>query len=115
MSRLSKRLPPPMWLWFILLLVAFELIADLLAKQFGVTGKILFGVLAILGYVLANIAWLLSLRSGATLSKGSVIFSALSGVGAVLLGLLVYHEKLNAYQAIGVILGIAAIIFLSLD
>lgn len=112
---LSKRFILPTWLWFLLLLVAFELIADILAKQFGLTGKVIFGVLSILGYVLANLAWLFSLRSGAELSKGSIIFSALSGVGAVLLGLLVYHEKVNLYQLIGVVLGIAAIIFLSID
>jgi multidrug transporter EmrE-like cation transporter len=111
----SKRLALPPWLWFLLLLVAFELIADILAKQFGLTGKIIFGVLSILGYVLANIAWLLSLRSGAELSKGSIIFSALSGVGAVLIGLLVYHERVNMFQLLGVILGIAAIIFLSIE
>lgn len=115
MRWLSKWLALPVWLWFVLLLVAFELIADILAKQFGITGKIIFGVLSILGYVLANLAWLLSLRNGAELSKGSIIFSALSGVGAILIGLLVYHEKVNTYQLIGVILGIAAIIFLSIE
>jgi multidrug transporter EmrE-like cation transporter len=112
---LSKRLTLPTWLWFILLLVGFELVADMLAKQFGLTGKVIFGILAILGYILANLAWLLSLRSGAELSKGSIIFSALSGIGAVLLGLLVYHEKANPLQLIGVVLGIAAIVFLSLE
>lgn len=114
MPWLSKRLLLPVWFWFVLILVAFELIADVFAKQFGLTGKFIFGVLAILGYILANLAWLFSLRNGAALSKGSIIFSAFSGVGAVLLGLLVYHEKINAYQSIGVILGIAAIILLSL-
>lgn len=104
----------PRWLWFVLILVAFELLADVCAKQFGITGKVLFGGLALLGFVLANLAWLLSLRSGAELSKGSILFSALSGVGAVVIGLLVYHEKVNGYQLIGLILGIVAIIFLSL-
>ena len=110
-----KHLPVPSWLWFILLLVAFELIADIFAKQFGLSGKVVFGVLAILGFILANLAWLFSLRSGAELGKGSILFSALSGIGAVLLGLLVYHEKINRYQLIGLILGIAAIIFLSIE
>src|SRR5262245_15743302 len=81
MSWFSKRLIVPAWLWFILVLVAFELLADIFAKQFGTTGKILFGVLSILGYILANLAWLLSLRAGAQLSKGSIIFSAFSGAG----------------------------------
>src|ERR1700742_4100860 len=84
------QLPP--WLWFMLLLVIFELIADIFAKQFGITGKIIFGVLAILGFILANLAWLFSLRNGAELSKGSILFSALSALGAVLLGIFVYHE-----------------------
>lgn len=111
----SKQFLIPSWLWFILALVAFELIADIFAKQFGVSGKVIFGVLSILGYVLANLAWLLSLRSGAELGKGAILFSALSGIGAVLLGIFVYHEKVNSYQMIGVVLGIAAIIFLSIE
>lgn len=115
MSWLSKRLLLSVWLWYVLLLVAFELLADIFAKQFGITGKVIFGVLSILGYVLANLAWLFSLRNGAELSKGSIIFSALSGVGAVLIGLFLYHEKVNGYQLIGLILGIAAIIFLSIE
>jgi multidrug transporter EmrE-like cation transporter len=114
MSWFRKRQFLPAWLWLVLLLVTFELLADIFAKQFGNTGKIVFGVLAILGYVLANLAWLFSLRTGAELSKGSVIFSALSGVGAVLLGLLVYHEKVSGYQLVGLILGCLALIFLSL-
>ncbi|HLX56173.1 MAG TPA: hypothetical protein VKR83_04040 [Ktedonobacteraceae bacterium] len=63
----------------------------------------------------ANIAWLISLRSGGTLSKGSVIFSALSGVIAVFIGLFVYHEKASPYQLIGMALGIAAIVFLTAE
>jgi multidrug transporter EmrE-like cation transporter len=115
MSWLRKWLILPTWFWFILVLVAFELLADLFAKQFGLTGKVLFGVLSILGYVLANLSWLFSLRSGAELSKGAILFSALSGIGAVLLGVLVYHEKVNGYQLAGLVLGIAAIVLLSIE
>jgi multidrug transporter EmrE-like cation transporter len=104
---------PPTWLLFLLLLVGFELIADVLAKQFGVSGKLVFGVLSILGYVVANIAWLISLRTGGELGKGAVLFALLSGVGAVLIGLLVYQERVSPYQFIGVMLGVAAIGFLS--
>lgn len=113
-------LPPkwlflPAWLVYLIILVAFELVADVLAKQFAINGKLIFGVLSILGYVLANIAWLISLRSGGTLSKGSVIFSALNAVVAVVIGLLIYREKVGPYQLIGLALGIAAIMFLSAE
>src|SRR5579883_311441 len=40
---------PPKWAFFILALVAFELIADVLAKQFALSGKWVFAVTAILG------------------------------------------------------------------
>lgn len=106
---------PPRWLYFLLLLVAFELLADVLSKQFAISGKYVFALLAILGFIAANTAWLISLRTGAELSKGAVLFSVLSGIGAVVIGIFVYHEKANPYQLIGLALGIAAIAFLSLD
>jgi multidrug transporter EmrE-like cation transporter len=104
---------PPKWLYFLLLLVAFELLADILAKQFALNGRILFAVLALLGFLAANTAWLISLRTGAELGKGAVLFSVLSGIGAVMIGVLVYHEKTTPWQIIGLALGIAAIAFLS--
>ncbi len=106
---------PPRWLYFLLLLVVFELIADILAKQFALNGKLIFAVLSILGFIVANTAWLISLRTGAELSKGAVLFSVLSAVGAVLIGLLVYKEKAGLYQLVGLALGIAAIAFLSVE
>ena len=111
----SKWLFLPIWVMYLLALVAFEVVADVLAKQFALNGKLVFGVLSLGGYILANIAWLISLRSGGTLSQGSVIFSALNGVFAVGLGLFVFHEKASPYQLTGLALGIAAIVFLSLE
>lgn len=105
---------PPKWLYFLLLLVAFELLADILAKQFSLNGRILFALLALLGFLAANTAWLISLRTGAELGKGAVLFSVLSGIGAVMIGVLVYHEKTTPWQVIGLALGIAAIAFLSM-
>ncbi len=106
---------PPKWLYFLLLLVGFELIADILAKQFAVSGKYVFAVLSIGGFIAANTAWLISLRTGAELSRGAILFSVLSGIGAVMIGLFVYHEKVSPYQGIGLALGIAAIAFLSVE
>ncbi len=106
---------PPKWLYFLLLLVVFELVADILAKQFALNGKYIFAGLSLLGFVVANTAWLISLRTGAELGKGAVLFAVLSGIGAVAIGVLVYHEKTTPWQVIGLILGIAAIGFLSIE
>lgn len=106
---------PPKWLYYLLVLVVFELVADILAKQFAISGKYVFALLSIIGFIAANTAWLVSLRTGAELSKGAVLFSVLSGIGAVLIGVFVYHEKTTTYQVIGLLLGIAAIAFLSVE
>ncbi|MFL5705358.1 MAG: hypothetical protein ACJ8AG_21365 [Ktedonobacteraceae bacterium] len=42
-------------------------------------------------------------------------FSLLSGIGAVLIGVLIYHEKATPYQLIGLTLGVVAIAFLSME
>ncbi len=109
-----KRFLPPPWLTFVLILVVFELIADVLAKQFALNGKPFIAVLSILGYVAANIAWIISLRNGGELGKGAILFAALSGIIAVIIGILVYREKASPYQFIGMGLGITAIVFLSI-
>jgi multidrug transporter EmrE-like cation transporter len=100
---------------YLLALVAFEVLADVLAKHFALNGKLAFGVLSLSGYVLANSAWLFSLRSGGTLSRGSMIFSAFNGVVAVVLGLFIFHEKSSPYQLLGMVLCLAAMVFLSLE
>jgi multidrug transporter EmrE-like cation transporter len=105
----------PKWVYFLLLLVFFELLADILAKQFALSGKYTFAVLSIVGFIAANTAWLISLRSGAELGRGAVLFSVLSAIGAVIVAILLYHEKVTPYQYIGLLLGIAAIVLLSIE
>ena len=54
------------------------------------------------------------LRNGGELGKGAILFDALSGIIAVVIGVLVYREKVSPYQFIGMGLGITAIVFLSM-
>ena len=106
---------PPRWVFFLLLLVAFELIADVLAKQFAISGRLVFACSALAGFIAANTAWLVSLRTGAELGRGAVLFSVLSAIGAVLIGLVFYHEKADARQLVGLALGLAAVALLSFE
>ncbi|GHO84586.1 hypothetical protein KSZ_25920 [Dictyobacter formicarum] len=47
------------------------------------------------------------------LGKGAVLVSVLSAIGAVIVAVLIYHEKVTSYQLIGPVLGIAAILMSS--
>jgi multidrug transporter EmrE-like cation transporter len=101
------------WIWFLLLLVVFELVADILAKQFAIGGSFILAGASITCFVIANTAWLMSLRAGAELSKGIVILAVLTSIGAVLIGAVIYHEELGTFGLLGLLLGILAIALLS--
>ncbi len=51
--------------------------------------------------------------TGAQLGKGAILFAVLSSIGAVLIGLLLYHEEATRAQYAGLVLGIGAIVFLT--
>jgi len=57
--------------------------------------------------------WLCALRAGVGIGKGFIVAAVLSGIGTVLLGVLVYHERISGPALIGVVLGIVAIAFLA--
>jgi drug/metabolite transporter (DMT)-like permease len=99
-----------MWMFFILLLILFEGIADVFAKEWSLKQRPIIWVLAIGAYVVANTFWLYSLKNGAGLGRGAVIFSIASEIIAVLLALVFYKEQLDRVQIFGMILGTLAIL-----
>ncbi len=103
----------PKWAYFILLLVVAELAANVFAKQFALHGRLSTAAFSILGFIAANVAWLFALRAGVGIGKGFIVAAVLSGIGTVLLGVLVYHEQISGPALIGVVLGIVAIAFLA--
>lgn len=103
------------WLVPLILLVVFEALADIIAKYFAVTNKIWIAGGALVVYVVANVFWLISLKNGAELATGAVIFSIISEVLAILIGVLIYHEQLSFTQGIGIILGLVSLVLLVIE
>ncbi len=101
-----------MWYWFILLCV-LEFVSDVLAKEHVIKRELLYAVLSIVGFVLANTAWIYSLRSGMLLSIGAVLFGVITGIMAVAVGILVYREDITRIHLVGIFLGIVSIGLLS--
>ncbi len=106
-----------MYKWFIplLLLVAFEAGADIVAKYFAITNKIWIAGGALTLYVIANVFWLISLKNGAELSTGAVLFSTVSQIFAILIGLLLYKEQITTLQGVGIVLGVVSTILLVIE
>lgn len=93
------------WILPISLLIAFEVIADIFAKEYSLKGHWWLWMLAIAGYVIANAFWLWGIRNGSGLARGGIIFSVGSAIGVIVLGILVYGESTNKIQILGMILG----------
>lgn len=97
------------WILPLSLLIIFELIADIFAKQWSLNRVTFLAICSLASYVIANTFWLFALKNGSGLARGAVIFSVLSAIIAVVLGIFLYKEQVTKTQAIGLILGLVSI------
>ncbi|HEV7423994.1 MAG TPA: EamA family transporter [Candidatus Paceibacterota bacterium] len=100
------------WIFPIVLLIAFEFIADIFSKEYSLKGHWYLWAGALLGYVVANIFWLWSIRTGSGLARGAIIFSVGSAVAATALGFYFYGETVSKIQIAGIILGLLSLILI---
>ncbi len=98
-----------MWILPLSLLIIFEMIADIFAKGWSVQGAWWRAAVALLCYLIANTFWLFALKYGSGLAKGAVIFSLVTGLSAMAIGLLMYKEAVTRMQFAGMLLGLLSI------
>ena len=103
------------WIFPLILLVLFEAGADIVAKYFAITNKMYIAAGALGLYVIANVFWLIALKSGVELATGAIIFSISSEVLAIFIGLLIYHEQISVLQGVGIILGVISLVLLVIE
>ncbi len=97
------------WLVPLSLLIIFEIVADIFAKEYSLQNKWIFWAAAILSYVVANAFWLWAIKGGSGLARGAVIFSVASAVLAIIIGWYFYHEDLSTRQIIGLAVGVVSL------
>lgn len=100
------------WLIPLAILIFFELIADVLAKNWSIKGGWWIAGASLLAYLIANTFWLFALRNGSGLGRGAIIFSLVSAIIALLLGIFLYQEKVTNPQIIGMVLGLISLVFI---
>ncbi len=100
------------WIFSLSLLIIFESLADIFAKEYSIKGHWYFWVAGIIGYIIANVFWLSSIKNGSQLGRGSIIFSVVSAIIALIIGIYFYHEGSSKTQMIGMILGVLSIILI---
>jgi multidrug transporter EmrE-like cation transporter len=100
------------WIIPIIFLILFEIIADIFSKEYALRGNWYWWLGAILGYIIANVFWLWGIRSGSELARGAIIFSVVSAVLAVIIGLYFYNETATKIQIMGMVLGVCSLILI---
>ena len=100
------------WIFAIIMVVVWELVADIIAKEYSLKGYWYLWVGAIFAYIITNIFWLWSIKSGSGLARGALIFSVCSAVGASVLGIYFYGEPTNKIQLTGIILGVLSLVLI---
>lgn len=101
-----------MWVIALFFLIAFEAVADILSKEYALHGTFLYWALALSGYIIANVFWLISIRNGSGLARGAILFSVGSAIVAVLIGALKFQEKIGTVELIGIIVGILSVVLI---
>ncbi len=101
-----------LWIVPISFLILFELVADIIAKEYSLKGGWVLWTGAILGYILANIFWLSAMKEGVELARGAVIFSVSSAIIAVLIGIFIFHEETSRLQIVGFALGVVSLLLI---
>ncbi len=100
------------WIIGLFLLITFEIVADIISKEYALKGGWMLWCGAIAGYVVANIFWLSAIKNGSGLARGAIIFSVGSAIVATIIGLVIYHEKTNTVQLAGMGLGLLSLVLI---
>src|SRR3990167_7820085 len=88
-------------------------VGEFLSKKFAFNPRAVFVIFILIMYSLGALAWLPAILQKNQLSIVGAIWSVLSLLATVLIGVLIFGEHLNALAVAGLVLGFLAILLLS--
>ena len=101
--------------WVFVVLLAFavglEIIADFFFKSWANQNKFSLIALGLALYFIGTIFWAYSLKFE-SLSKAILFFTVINLIVISLMGMILFHEKLNAWNQLGLGVGVASVILM---
>ncbi len=94
------------------MLIVFEVVADVFAKKYSLSGSWVYWLAAITAYIVGNIFWLWGIRDGSGLARGAVIFSVGTAVASSFVGIYFFGEHISKITIAGMILGIVSLVLI---
>ncbi len=101
-------------IWLIVSALFFA-IGEFLSKKFALSPKSLYAILILLVYSLGVLAWLPAILQKNSLSITGTIWSVLSLLTTILIGVLIFKEKLSIIGIAGIVVAVIAILLLSIS
>ncbi|HCC06044.1 TPA: hypothetical protein DEP94_01625 [Candidatus Nomurabacteria bacterium] len=102
-----------MWYWYIIAMAIVDTIYISVAKYWSLhTEKWYLPLFGFIALLLTNIFFLFGLTEGSGLARGTIWFSVLSSIFAVIIALYFFNEHLTTTQWIGLVLGLLAVILM---
>jgi len=99
-------------IWLIISAIFFAG-GEFLSKKFSLNPKFAYVIYILIFYSIGVLAWLPAILQKNQLSIVGTMWSVLSLLTTVLIGILVFNEKINAAGIVGIVFAFAAIILLS--
>jgi multidrug transporter EmrE-like cation transporter len=93
----------------------FFAVGEFWSKKFALNPKISYVLLIVAIYILGTLAWLPAILQKNSLSIAGAIWSVMSLFATVLIGILMFGEKLSLVGVAGMITAIIAIVLLSIS
>jgi len=100
--------------WLIISAVFFA-IGEYLSKKFSLNPKITYVICILITYSLGALAWLPAILQKNQLSIVGTMWAVLSLLTTILIGTIIFSERLTTSDIIGILLAFAAVIMLSRD
>ncbi len=102
------------FIWLLISILFFAL-GEFLSKEFALnTSKLIYILYIFIAYSFGILTWLAAIVQKNQLSIIGAMWSVLSLVATVLIGVLIFSEKLNILSITGIILGIISVALLSI-
>lgn len=87
---------------------------EFLSKKFALNPKASLVVLMLVIYSMGTLAWLPAIMQRNQLSIVGVMWSVLTVVATILIGVMIFNEKLGTVSIIGIIFGMISVALLSI-
>ena len=102
----------PSWAWIAISTILFAF-GEFLSKEFALNPGWKFFIFFMIINTISAAAWIPAIFEKNQLSITGVIWSIVSLIATVTVGILIFHERLTPTQTVGLVFGFVAVILLS--